>query len=260
MNDQNIQDAAAALADARQTRQSCGRVSERYQIASLPEAYAVQALNTQAAISAGRRLSGRKIGLTSLAVQQQLGVDQPDFGMLFADMEYRNGQSIPTARLIQPKAEGEIAFVLGRDLPNIDTTLGELLSAVDYVLPAIEIVDSAIEDWKITLVDTVADNASSGLYVLGDQPVKLANLDLTLEGMLLEKNGVQAAVGIGSACLGNPLNACLWLARTLAEVGQPLLAGDVLLSGALGPMVSVAAGDSLRLRLTRLGEVSCRFI
>ncbi|WP_454255253.1 2-keto-4-pentenoate hydratase [Pseudomonas sp. Marseille-Q8238] len=259
MNHDSIQAAAAALAEARQTRRPCGRISERFQISTLADAYAVQDLNTQAALAAGRRLSGRKIGLTSLAVQQQLGVDQPDFGMLFADMEVRDGEAIDSSRLIQPKAEGEIAFVLGRDLPNADTTLGELMRAVDYLVPALEIVDSAIEDWKITLVDTVADNASSGLYVLGKTPVPLSGLDLALEGMLLEKNGAQASIGVGAACLGNPLDACLWLARTMAEVGRPLQAGDVLLSGALGPMVTAAAGDSLRLRLTRLGEVSCRF-
>ena len=174
-------------------------------------------------------------------------------------MECHDGQAIDSTRLIQPKAEGEIAFVLGRDLPDPDTTLGELLRAVDHVLPALEIVDSAIEDWKITLVDTVADNASSGLYVLGKTPVSLHGLDLALEGMLLEKNGAQAAIGVGAACMGNPLDACLWLARTMALAGRPLQAGDVLLSGALGPMVPVVAGDSLRLRLTRLGEVSCRF-
>jgi 2-keto-4-pentenoate hydratase len=256
----SIQAAASVLAEARQTRRTCSRVSERFHISTLADAYAVQELNTQAALAEGRRLSGRKIGLTSLAVQQQLGVDQPDFGMLFADMEFRDGDVIDCARLIQPKAEGEIAFVLGRDLPNPDTTLGELMRAVEYLVPALEIVDSAIEDWKITLVDTVADNASSGLYVLGKTPVRLANLDLALEGMLLEKNGTQAAIGVGAACLGNPLDACLWLARTMAEVGRPLRAGDVLLSGALGPMVPVTAGDSLRLRLTRLGEVGCRFV
>jgi 2-keto-4-pentenoate hydratase len=174
-------------------------------------------------------------------------------------MEYRDGETIDSSRLIQPKVEGEIAFVLGRDLPNPDTTLGELLRAVDHVLPALEIVDSAIEDWKITLVDTVADNASSGLYVLGKTPVSLRGLDLALEGMLLEKNGAQAAIGVGAACMGNPLEASLWLARTMALTGRPLQAGDVLLSGALGPMVPVVAGDSLRLRLTRLGEVNCRF-
>lgn len=259
-HESRLQAAAAVLAESRKTARPCCRISERFGIQSLADAYAVQELNTKAALARGRRLVGRKIGLTSLAVQQQLGVDQPDFGMLFADMERRDGEAIDCGRLIQPKAEGEIAFVLGRDLPDADATLGELVNAVEFVLPALEIVDSAIEDWKITLVDTVADNASSALYVLGRTPTRLHGLDLALEGMLLEKNGAQAAIGVGAACLGNPLEACLWLARTMAEVGRPLQAGDVLLSGALGPMVPVAAGDSLRLRLTRLGEVSCRFV
>lgn len=257
---QQLQTAAAALANARLKRQPCGRISEAFGIDTLTGAYAVQEINTHLALEAGRRLVGRKVGLTSTAVQQQLGVDQPDFGMLFADMEVVDGGQIDTSKLIQPKAEGEIAFVLGRDLPNADTTLAELLTAVDYVLPALEIVDSAIENWKITLVDTVADNASSALYVLGKQPTKLSALDLRLEGMLLEKNGAQASIGVGAACLGNPVDACLWLARTMAEIGRPLQAGDVLLSGALGPMTPVVAGDSLHLRLTRLGEVSCRFV
>ncbi|MGL4317610.1 MAG: 2-keto-4-pentenoate hydratase [Pseudomonas sp.] len=255
-----LEQAAAALAQARQERVPCAQISARFGIDTLSGAYAVQEINTQRALEQGRRLVGRKIGLTSLAVQQQLGVDQPDFGMLFADMEVADGGEIDCSQLIQPKAEGEIAFVLGRDLPNVDTTLAELISAVDYLLPAIEIVDSAIADWKITLADTVADNASSALYVLGKQPTKLAALDLRLEGMLLEKNRKQAAIGVGAACLGNPLDACLWLARTMAEVGRPLQAGDVLLSGALGPMTPVVAGDHLHLRLTRLGEVSCRFV
>jgi 2-keto-4-pentenoate hydratase len=232
MNQESLKAAALALAQARATRTTCERISERFDIQSLEDAYAVQ----------------------------QLGVDQPDFGMLFTDMECRDGDPIDSQRLIQPKAEGEVAFVLGRDLPHCDTTLGELLRAVDHVLPALEIVDSAITAWNITLVDTVADNASSGLYVLGKTPVSLAGLDLALEGMLMEKNGAQVTMGLGAACMGNPLDACLWLARTMALVGRPLQAGDVLLSGALGPMVPVFAGDSLRLRLTRLGEVSCHFV
>lgn len=261
MNDltARIQAAAGLLDKARKTRTACPRVSERFEIATLADAYAVQEINTCRALSEGRRLVGRKIGLTSPAVQQQLGVDQPDFGMLFADMAIADGEAIDSRRLIQPKAEGEIAFVLKRDLPHPDTSLAQLMSAVDYLLPAIEIVDSAIEDWKITLVDTVADNASSGLFVLGRQPVRLDGLDLALEGMLLQQNGSVVSQGIGAACLGNPLDACLWLARTMAEVGRPLQAGDVLLSGALGPMVSVRQGDRLSLHLTRLGEVACRF-
>lgn len=255
-----IQAAAGLLDEARKTRTACPRISERFDIATLADAYAVQEINTHQALAAGRRLVGRKIGLTSRAVQQQLGVDQPDFGMLFADMEVADGEAIDSRRLIQPKAEGEIAFVLARDLPHPDTTLAQLMSAVDYLLPAIEIVDSAIEDWKITLVDTVADNASSGLYVLGKQPTRLAGMDLALEGMVLRQNDAIASHGVGAACLGNPLDACLWLARRMAEVGRPLQAGDVLLSGALGPMVPVQPGDRLSLRLTRLGEVGCSFL
>ena len=252
--------AATALAAARAAQTPIAPISGTFGISNLADAYAVQELNTRAALQQGRRLVGRKIGLTSLAVQQQLGVDQPDFGMLFADMEIADGGDIDCSRLIQPKAEGEIAFVLGRDLPHPDCTLAELMSAVEYLLPALEIVDSAIENWKISLADTVADNASSALYVLGKQPTRLSALDLRLEGMLLEKNGAQASIGVGAACLGNPLDACLWLARTMAAAGRPLLAGDVLLSGALGPMTPVVAGDRLQLRLTRLGEVTCRFV
>lgn len=255
-----LQSAAAALSVARQQRKPCARISESFGVDTLAGAYAVQEINTTLAMAQGRRLTGRKVGLTSAAVQQQLGVDQPDFGMLFSDMEIVDGGLIKTSQLIQPKAEGEIAFVLGRDLPHLDTTLAELLRAVEYVVPALEIVDSAIENWNITLVDTVADNASSAFYVLGRQPTRLSSLDLRLEGMLLEKNGATASIGVGAACLGNPLNACLWLARTMAQMGHPLKAGDVLLSGALGPMTPVVTGDSLTLRLTRLGEVSCRFV
>ena len=252
--------AAQALANARAAQAPIAPISGTFGISNLADAYAVQELNTRAALQQGRRLVGRKIGLTSLAVQQQLGVDQPDFGMLFADMEVLDGGEIDCSRLIQPKAEGEIAFVLGRDLPHADCTLAGLMSAVEYLLPALEIVDSAIENWKISLADTVADNASSALHVLGKQPTRLSALALRLEGMLLEKNGAQASIGVGAACLGNPLDACLWLARTMAAAGRPLLAGDVLLSGALGPMTPVVAGDRLQLRLTRLGEVACRFV
>lgn len=260
MTSAKLTQAAAVLWHARQSREPCQRISEQFSVGRLEEAYAVQDINTERALAEGRRLVGRKIGLTSLAVQRQLGVDQPDFGMLFADMEYGHGDEIDSRRLLQPKAEGEIAFVLGRDLTAPDTTLGEMVRALEYALPALEIVDSAIADWHITLVDTVADNASSGLYVLGKQPTRLNDLDLALEGMVLEQNERIAALGTGAACLGHPFNACLWLARTMAAVGRPLRAGDVLLSGALGPMVSVQAGDVVRMRLTRLGEVQCRFV
>ena len=250
------QDAAREIAEARSNAKSVGRISEKNGLFELEDAYAIQQINVQTAIRSGHRIIGRKIGLTSKAVQKQLGVDQPDFGILFSDMQYQDGDEISIKQLIQPKVEGEIAFVLKKDILNKDLTLNELISSIDYVLPAIEIVDSVVENWNITLFDTVADNASSALYVLGNQPTLISGLDLALEGMILEKNGQQVAMGIGAACLEHPLKSCLWLARKMIEYGEPLLAGEVILSGALGPMVTIEPGDHIRLRLTRLGEVN----
>lgn len=251
--------AAAVLAAARLNKTTCSRISDTYGITSIDDAYRVQEINTVLALESGRRIVGRKIGLTSEAVQKQLGVDQPDFGMLYADMEIGDGETIDISRLVQPKVEGEIAFVLKRDLPTEDTSLAELISSIDYVLPALEVVDTVIDNWDFTLADTIADNASSGLYVLGKTPISLESLNLELEGMLLHKNGELASMGVGAACLGNPLNACLWLARTMSQKGRPLLCGDVILSGALGPMVNVTKGDTISMSLTRLGKVSCKF-
>lgn len=223
-------------------------------------AYQIQEINTRYWSAAGRRIVGRKIGLTSRAVQQQLGVDQPDFGMLFADMEVASGGEVAAARLLQARAEAEIACVLQRDLTDPDVTTSEVLRAIAYVLPAIEIVDSRIRDWKITLVDTIADNASSAMYVVGTEPRSVTAVDLRLCGMLLTKNDVDVATGAGAACLGHPLNAVQWLAKTMVEKGRPLLAGDIVLSGALGPMTAVAAGDRLRAEIAGLGCVSVKFV
>ncbi len=227
--------------------------------ADLDAAYAVQEHVTKAALAEGRRLVGRKIGLTSVAVQAQMGVDQPDYGMLFADMEYADGETIPAGMFIQPKVEAEIAFVLGRDLPSQDLTVNELIGAIDYALPAMEIVDSRIRDWKIGILDTIADNASSGGYVLGSRPVRLADFDLRLCGMVMERLGQPVSFGAGMACMGNPLIAAQWLARKMAEVGRPLCAGDVILSGALGPMVAARPGDSFRVAINGLGDVNTYF-
>lgn len=223
-------------------------------------AYQIQEINTRYWTAAGRRIVGRKIGLTSRAVQQQLGVDQPDFGMLFADMEVASGSEVALARLLQARAEAEIACVLQRDLPDPNVTTSEVLRAIAYVLPAIEIVDSRIRDWKITLVDTIADNASSAMYVVGTEPRSVSAVDLRLCGMLLTKNDVGVATGAGAACLGHPLHAVTWLARTMVEKGRPLQAGDIVLSGALGPMTAVAAGDLVRAEIAGLGCVSVKFV
>lgn len=225
----------------------------------LESAYAVQEINTRHWLDAGRRLVGRKIGLTSKAVQEQLGVDQPDYGMLFHDMACVDGEAIDTGRLLQPKIEGEVAFMIGDDLDAGPLTSADVINAIDWATAAFEIVDSRIADWKIGILDTIADNASSGLFVLGTELHPLDGLDLRLCGAVLERFGEPVSVGAGAACLGNPLNAVLWLARKMIEVGQPLRRGDLVLSGALGPMVAVRPGDAFELRINGLGSVRTSF-
>ncbi|KUL45994.1 2-keto-4-pentenoate hydratase [Streptomyces sp. NRRL F-4489] len=229
-------------------------------VTDVADAYAVQERLTERALAAGRRLVGRKIGLTSAAVQRQLGVDSPDFGMLFADMAVPDGAEIPVGAVLQPRAEAEIALVLEHDLTHERHTAADLFRAVAYVVPAIEIVGSRIRDWDIQLVDTIADNASCGRYVLGGTPVPLVRAgDLRAAGMVMERRGEQVSTGTGAACLGHPLHAALWLADTLVRVGRPLRAGDTVLTGALGPMVPVAPGDVLEARIEGLGGVRAAF-
>ncbi len=222
-------------------------------------AYAVQAINTRFWEGQGRRIVGRKAGLTAVAVQQQLGVDQPDFGVLFDDMRVADGGRLDPARCLQAKAEAEIAFVLGADLPSPDTAVEQVAAAVASVHAAIEIVDSRIADWRITFADTVADNGSSAFFVLAGQGLPLAGLDLAGATMAMTLNGTVASTGIGAAALGNPLNAAAWLARTLAAAGEPLKAGDVLLAGALGPMVALMPGDEVRTEIAGIGACSFTF-
>ncbi len=251
--------AADLLAEAADTGQVCQPVRTLFADSDIESAYSVQRLNTERAVAAGRRLVGRKIGLTSRAVQRQLGVGQPDFGALFADMAVVEGGVVPPGRLLQPKLEAEVALVLGADLPHPDCTVAELLSATEFALPALEIVDSRIAGWDITIVDTVADNASSGLFVLGGTPVPLDRVDLRSVQMTLSRNDEVVAEGNGADCLGSPLNATLWLASTLARMGNPLQAGDIVLTGALGPMVPVAPCDVFLAQISGLGFVQVRF-
>lgn len=220
-------------------------------------AYAVQEINTRYWESQGRRIVGRKAGLTAKAVQAQLGVDQPDFGVLFDDMRVADGGGLDPARCLQPKAEAEIAFVLAADLPSSSTTPEQVAAAVATVHAAIEIVDSRIADWKITFADTVADNGSSAFFVIAEQGLPLAGLDLEGATMEMRFDGEVVSTGVGAAALGNPLNAAAWLAQTLAARGEPLRAGDILLAGALGPMVALRPGVSVETLVAGIG--ACRF-
>ena len=252
-----IEKAADRLAEARRTGVPCAPVRDL--IGTAAEAYAVQALGTERAVLDGRRLVGRKIGLTSVAVQRQLGVDSPDFGALFADMCLPDGAEVPAGAVLQPKTEAEVALVLDRDLDRERHTVADLIRATAFALPAIEVVGSRVRDWDITLADTVADNASSGMYALGNRPVPLSDVDLRLCGMVMERRGEQVSTGNGAACLGHPLNAALWLADTLVRVGRPLRAGDTVLTGALGPVVPAAPGDVFEARIDGLGDVRVAF-
>jgi 2-keto-4-pentenoate hydratase len=202
---------------------------------------------------------GRKIGLTSKTVQKQVGVDQPDFGMLYADMGYGSGDEVEYKTLIQPKVESEICLVLQRDLTFNRHNIQDIINATAYALPSIEIVDSRIKDWDIKIYDTIADNASSAMFVLGSRPVKLSKIDLEMCGMSLEVNGQLVSSGAGMACMGNPLNAAIWLADKCVEMGMPLRAGDIIMTGALGPFVNVRPGDSIRTKIEGLGEVNVHF-
>ncbi|CAN7320974.1 2-keto-4-pentenoate hydratase [Massilia sp. LjRoot122] len=264
MNQQQISEIAALLRAAEEQSIPCAPLRERIleaagEVDPVACAYAIQQYNAQRRIASGARVVGRKIGLTSAAVQKQLGVDSPDFGVLFADMAFGDGEEIPLSRTLQPKVEAEIALVLERDLTFERHTFADLVSATAYALPAIEVVGSRIENWNIKLLDTVADNASSSLFVLGSRPVKLGQLDLVNCAMTMERRGESVSSGSGAACLANPLNAAVWLADMMVRVGTPLRAGEVLLTGALGPMAAVAPGDHFVAHIGGLGEVRAVF-
>jgi len=246
----------AALAGARMVEP----LTSRYPDITIEDAYAIQQRLNSRRLEAGERIVGKKIGVTSQAVMNMLGVHQPDFGMLTDAMVYNEGQAIEAASLIQPKAEGEIAFLLKRDLMGPGVTAADVLAATEGVMACFEIVDSRIRDWKIKIQDTVADNASCGVFVLGDRVVDPRGLDLVTCGMVLEKNGEVVVTGAGAATMASPLNALAWLANTLGRLGVPLKAGEVVLSGALGAMVPVKAGDNLRVAIGGIGGCSVRFV
>jgi 2-keto-4-pentenoate hydratase len=247
--------AAMRLWDAFTTRKPCAPVRDLIGSDDIASAYVVQELNIARRVHTGARPVGRKIGMTSAAVQEQLGYYEPNYGTLFSDREVPNGERTPADRLIQPKAEAEIAFVLGRNLDREGLTIADVMRAVDYVVCAIEIIDSRVADWDIRATDSIADNASCGMYILGNRPRKITDVDLTLCGMVSRLNGRISSVGVGGASLGNPLLALLWLARAVAATGQPLREGDIVLSGALGPIVPLSGGDLFETEIDLFGSV-----
>ena len=254
----SLHDVADALFAAEQDRVAIDQPSERYGL-SIDDAYAVQQLNIQRRLARGSRLIGRKIGITSKAVMDWLKVSEPDFGALLDDMIVDDGGTCLRSALLQPRVEGEIAFVLERDLDHPRCSAVDVVSATAWISASMEIIDSRVKDWKLTLADTVADNASSARLVMSSTRTSLSALHLPLVGCALRKNGRVVSSGAGAACLGNPVNAVVWLARTLAVRGTPLRAGDVVLSGALCPVVPVEAGDLLDVDVRGVGRCSVRF-
>jgi 2-keto-4-pentenoate hydratase len=254
-----VREAAQRLLDAARTGTPCPPVRDLIGATDVATAYAVQQQLTEARLAAGARVVGHKIGLTSAAVQRQLGVDSPDFGILFDDMDVSAADVVDLSALLQPKVEAEVAFVLSADLDSDDLSPERVRAAVDYAVAALEIVDSRIAGWDITLADTVADNASSGLFVLGAERISLDAAEPVEIVMAMTIDGEVASAGTGAACLGDPLAALAWLARTARDFGRPLRAGQVVLSGALGPMVALRPGMHVEATLTGFGSVSARF-
>ncbi|MBT7954152.1 MAG: 2-keto-4-pentenoate hydratase [Rhodospirillaceae bacterium] len=259
MSDDAIQKAADWLHEAYQSGVGCEPVRDLLPEGDVDAAYAVQEINTERRLASGARMVGRKIGLTSKLVQKQLGVDRPDFGILFADMSVPDGEEVDTSTLLAPRVESEISYVLEKDIIFEKPTNSEVIDAIAYATPSIEIVDSRIKDWNIKIQDTVADNASAVLYVLGNQKVKIEDFDGRMCGMVMECKGQPVSVGAGAACLGHPINAVRWLAEEMVNRGRPLSAGDVVMSGALGPMVGVEAGQVYEVRINGLGSVRAAF-
>ena len=247
------------LFDALVSKTAIEPLTSRFPELTMEDAYGIQQRMIARRLERGERVVGKKIGVTSQAVMNMLGVYQPDFGQLLDGMIYNDGDVIPMSTLIQPKAEGEIAFILKHDLLGPGISAADVLRATEGVMACFEIVDSRIRDWKIKIQDTVADNASCGAFVLGGCMVDARSLDLRTCGMVLEKNGEVAVTGAGAATLASPINAMVWLANTLGRLGMPLKAGEVILSGALGAMVPVQPGDNLRVSIGGIGNCSVRF-
>ena len=262
MDSEQIKSLGDELYEALRTRSSVPPLTDRVDNIDVEDAYhiSLHMLNRRIE-SDGEVVVGKKIGVTSAAVQEMLGVFQPDFGFLTDAMHYEDGAAIPIAgNLIQPRAEGEIAFRLKKDLVGPGVSEQDVLDATDTIMPCFEIVDSRIDAWKIKIQDTVSDNASCGVYTLGSNEVDPRDIDLPNLKMKVYKNGDLHSEGYGSAVQGNPLTAVAWLANTLGEFGIPFRAGEIILSGSLVPLIPVVAGDRMYLELEGVGTASCSFV
>ncbi len=247
------------LFDAYRAGKTVPPLRDRYADIDIVDAYRIQERFMARRAAIGETVVGKKIGVTSKAVQEMIGVFEPDFGILTSVMGHANGATINLDTLIQPKVEAEIAFVLKRDLTGPGVTAMDVLRATDYVCACFEIVDSRIDNWDIRIQDTVADNASCGAYVLGPDRVDPRDVDLTLAGLLIELNGEAHATGVGAAVQGSPANAVAWLANTLGRLGMPFLAGEVILSGSLAPLIPVGHGDRLVAHIGGIGSCAVAF-
>ncbi len=261
MNKEQIIQCGDELFEAMSNRTTLRPFTERYDDITIEDAYNISLRMIERRVEAGEKIIGKKIGVTSKAVQNMLNVHQPDFGFLTDKMAFSQGQEMPISeQLIQPKAEGEIAFILKKDLMGPGVTNADVLAATDCVIPCFEVVDSRIENWQIKIQDTVADNASCGLFILGDKAIDPRKVDLATCGMVVEKNGSVISTGAGAAALGSPVNCVAWLANTLGEFGIPLKAGEVILSGSLVPLEPVVAGDHMSVSIGGIGSASVKFV
>jgi 2-keto-4-pentenoate hydratase len=250
---------ADELWEADRTARPVQPLTDRHPGLVVADAYAIQTINIDRRIAAGGRVIGRKVGLTSRPMQDLLGVTEPDYGVLLDHMVVEDADEIPLSRLVQPRVEAEMAFVMERDLTGPGVTTANALASIAGVLPAVEVVDSRVVDWRIKLVDTVADNASSGLIVMGGSLRKVVDLDLRLIGVVVTRRGELLDTGAGAAALGNPARCVAWLANKLGEFGTSLRAGDIVLPGAVHRMVPVSPGDVFRAEFAHLGAVTARF-
>lgn len=260
LGDAQVAELAQELYDAERSGVPRQPISERFPTATIADAYAIQAAGTKLRRDAGELVRGRKVGLTAKVMQTQFGVDEPDYGVLLGSMFHYENTPLSSSALIAPRVEPEVSFVLAESLEGPGVTVADVLAATAFVVPSLEIIDSRIKDWKITIVDTIADNASSARVVVGGAPTRLDQVDPRTIGVVLRRNGAIVETGASGAVLGNPAAAIAWLANTLAPFGERLEAGDLIMPGTCTRAIEVAPGDTIRAEFDTLGDVTVSFV